>query len=214
VRAPRRQDLNDIYQRVVKIAEGAALMTGARLEIKFEDGCYEYLANPVVTEVMEQSLQKVGGPQFSDEEKAFARDIEKTFAPGQKESLLRMASVPQEYWDVMLHEGIAPAFDKGLLGHGSTDVGDVSWIAPTGQLSTATFVLGTSGHSWQNAAQSGMGIGFKGMIVAAKAMALSGYELMTKPELVQKAREAFIKDTGGQPYVSPLPADVMSPVIR
>ena len=99
------------------------------------------------------------------------------------------------------------------MGHGSTDVGDVSWIAPTGQLSTATFVVGSAGHSWQNTAASGMGIGHKGMIVAAKAMALAGYKLMTQPELVEKAREVFLKDTGGKPYVSPMPEDMMEPPV-
>ena len=212
VRAPRRQDLNEIYQRVIKIAEGAALMTGARLEVKLEDGCYEYLANDVVTRVMDESLQKVGAPQFTEEEKAFAREIEATFAPGQKESILRSNSIPHEYWGYTLHDGIAPAFDKGQIGHGSTDVGDVSWLAPTGQLVTATYVLGTSGHSWQAAATSGMGIGHKGMITAARAMALAGHELMTKPDLVQEARAAFLKDTEGKPYASPLPPEMKPPV--
>jgi aminobenzoyl-glutamate utilization protein B len=212
VRAPRRQDLNEIYQRVIKIAEGAALMTGARLEIKFEDGCYEYLANPVVGDVLLESLQTVGGPKFSDEDKAFAAEIEKTFAPGQKESLLRTNYVPPELWHISLHEEIAPSFDKGKIGHGSTDVGDVSWIAPTGQITTATHVLGTSGHSWQVTAQSGMGIGHKGMLTAAKAMALAGHKLLTQPDLVQQAREAFVRDTGGEAYVSPLPDGAKPPL--
>jgi aminobenzoyl-glutamate utilization protein B len=212
VRAPRRQDLQEIYERVIKIAEGAALMTGARLEVKFEDGCYEYLANPVVTDVMDKSLHTVGPPVFSDEEMAFARDIAQTFAPGHKESMLRANHVPRQYWDYIVHTGIADAFDRGQIGHGSTDVGDVSWVCPTGQLTTATYVLGTSGHSWQAAAASGMGIGEKGMITAARAMALAGYELMTQPELVRQAREAFIKDTDGQPYVSPLPPEMKPPV--
>ena len=211
VRAPRRLDLEPIYQRVIKCAEGAALMTGAKLEVKFQDGLYEYLPNSVVTNVLEQSLLKAGGPHFTEAEWAFAREIEKSFAPGQKESLMRANHVPEEYWGLTLHEGIAPGFDKGELGHGSSDVGDVSWIAPTGQISTATFVVGSAGHSWQNSAASGMGIGHKGMIVAAKAMALAGYELMIKPELVQQAKEAFVKGTGGKPYVSPLPADMMEP---
>lgn len=212
VRAPRRQDLNEIYARVIKIAEGAALMTGARLEVKFEDGCYEYLANPVVGDVLLESLHTVGGPRFSAEDRAFAAEIEKTFVPGQKESLLRANQVPEELWGITLHEDIAPSFDKGKIGHGSTDVGDVSWIAPTGQITTATYVLGTSGHSWQSAAQAGMGIGHKGMLTAAKAMALAGYKLLTTPALIAEARAAFVRDTGGEKYVSPLPDGAQPPV--
>jgi aminobenzoyl-glutamate utilization protein B len=213
VRAPRRQDLEPIYQRVLRIAEGAALMTGARLDVKFQDGLYNYLPNAVITDSLQESLNKVGGPKFTEEEKVFAREMEKSFAPGQKESALRANKIPLEYLNVSLHEDIAPDFDPGGIGHGSTDVGDVSWIVPTGQLTTATFVLGSAGHSWQNTAASGMGIGHKGMIIAAKAMAMTGLELMTNPERLQKAKEAFRKDTEGRPYVSPLPADMMTPVM-
>jgi aminobenzoyl-glutamate utilization protein B len=212
VRAPHRQDMNEIYQRVVKIAEGACLMTGATVEIKFQDGCYEYLPNPVLTDLLEDSLTTVGAPRFNEEEKAFAREIEAGFVPGQKASMLSASHVPPEYWDLTLHEDVAPGFDKGMIAHGSTDVGDVSWIIPTGQLTATTSVMGTAGHSWQNAATCGMSIGHKGMITAARAMAVGGYELMTKPELLQKAKEAFLKQTGGKPYVSPMPADMMEPL--
>lgn len=85
VRAPRRRDVDDIYARVVKIAEGAALMTGARLEVKFQTGCYEALANSVVTDLLQECLERVGAPQFTQEEKVFAQELEATLAPGQKE---------------------------------------------------------------------------------------------------------------------------------
>jgi aminobenzoyl-glutamate utilization protein B len=212
VRAPQRRDVEEIYQRIVKIAEGAALMTGARLEIKFQDGLYSYLANPVICDVLQESMEQVGGPVFSDEDKAFAKQIEATFIPGQKVSMLSANHVPPEYWGLTLHEGVAPPFDKGTLGHGSTDVGDVSWITPTGQISTATCVVGTPGHSWQMAACAGTGIGHKGMLAAARTMALAGYRLATTPDLLAKARDAFMRDTGGQPYKSPIPPDVHIPL--
>ena len=204
VRAPRRQDVEEIYQRIIKVAEGASLMSGARLEVKLESGTYEYLPNAVITGVMEQSLRQVGPPQFSAEERAFARELESSFSPGGKLAVLRAGATPPEYWGLTLHEGVAPAFDRGQVIHGSTDVADVSWVVPTGQITAATWGLGTAGHSWQVTAASGMGIGHRGMIVAAKAMALAGYELLTHPDLVQRAREAFLADTDGRPYVSPL----------
>ncbi len=210
VRAPRREAVEQIYQRVVKIAEGASLMTGARLEVRFDTGVYECLPNAVVTQLLEDCLHRVGPPRFSEDEWAFARELEKSFPPGHKHAVLRAGHVPPEYWNLTLHEGIAPAFDKGLVMPGSTDVADVSWIAPTGQLCTATWVVGTAAHSWQATAASGMGIGHKAMITAAQAMALAGYELLTQPGLVQKAREAFLIDTGGKPYVSPLSSHTAS----
>lgn len=211
IRAPRRPQVEEIYARIVKIAEGAALMTGARLEIKFQTGVYDYLPNGPLSELGEECLRQVGAPVFSEEEKTFAREIEKSFVPGQKESLLASMHVPREYWDTLLHEEVIAPFDVDKAMYGSTDVGDVSWIVPTVQLSTATWVCGSSGHSWQNTALSGMSIGHKGMITAAQAMARCGYEMMTRPELREKARAAFLKDTGGKPYLSPLPADLIDP---
>ena len=211
VRAPRRQEMEEIYQRVIKIAEGAAMMTGATLDVKFIEGSHNYLPNDVVTEVLEESLRRVGPPKFTEEEKAFAHEIEKSFDPGQKAAVLRSSHIPQEYWGLSLHEDVAPAFNKGLVSPGSSDVADVSWITPTGEITACTWVVGTAGHSWQVTAASGMGIGHKGMITAAKAMALAGFELMTKPELLQKAKAAYLKDTGGKPYVSPLPAEMIAP---
>ncbi len=212
VRAPHRSDVEDIYQKVITIAKGACLMTGATVDVKFVKGVHEVIHNPVVSQVLEESLLKVGPPQFSAEELAFAREIEKSFTPGQKESVLRAGHVPPEYWNLTLHDSIAPGYGHGVISHGSTDVAEVSWIAPTGEITTATWVMGVAGHSWQITATCGMSIGHKGMIVAAKAMALAGFELMTKPDLLQKAKEAFIKDTDGKPYVSPLPAEMVAPL--
>jgi aminobenzoyl-glutamate utilization protein B len=214
VRAPHRSDVEDIYQKVIAIANGACLMTGATVDIKFVKGVHEVVHNTVVSQVLEESLLKVGGPQFTDEEKAFAREIEKSFTPGQKESVLRASGVPAEYWGLSLHDGVAPGCDHGAIQHGSTDVAEVSWIAPTGEITTAAWVMGVAGHSWQITATCGMSIGHKAMITAAKAMAVAGYELMTKPDLLAKAHEAFLKDTGGKPYVSPLPADMLAPAAQ
>jgi len=214
VRAPHRYQLEEIYPRILKIAEGAALMTGAHLEVKFQVGCYDYLPNRVISEALLESFRRVGAPKFDQEDFAFARVIEKSFGPGQKLSVLTANNVPREFAELSLHEDVAPIFDWGKPMPGSTDVGDVSWITPTAQLTAATFVMGTPAHSWQATAAAGMGIGQKAMIAGAKAMALAGYELMTKPDLLQKAKETFLKDTGGKPYVSPLPPEMNAPLMQ
>jgi len=211
VRAPRRYQVEEIYPRVLKIAEGAALMTGAQLEVKFQVGSYDYLPNRVLSELLLECFRKVGAPKFTQEDFAFAKALEKSFGPGQKLSVLTANNVPPEYAELTLHEEVAPIFDWGKPMPGSTDVGDVSWITPAAQLTAATFVMGTPAHSWQATAASGMGIGQKAMIAAAKAMALAGYELMTKPDVLQGVKEAFLKDTGGKPYVSPLPPEMNAP---
>jgi aminobenzoyl-glutamate utilization protein B len=205
VRGPRLQEVEAIYQRLLKIADGACLMTGASVEVKFLKAVHNYLANPVVTDLLEESMRRAGAPKFSAEEWAFAREIEKSFAPGQKADVLRARHVPREYWGTTLHEDVAPAYDRGVNLAGSTDVSEVSWIAPTGQFSTATSVAGSTGHSWQEAATAGMGIGERGMLVAARTLALAAIELATRPDLLERARAAFERDTEGLPYKSPLP---------
>ena len=91
-------------------------------------------------------------------------------------------------------------------GSGSTEVGDVSWITPTGQITTTCWPLGTPGHSWQTVASSGSTIGLKGMIFAAKGLALAGWDLFTKPELLVRAKEDLNEASGGKAYTSPLPS--------
>lgn len=95
---------------------------------------------------------------------------------------------------------------------GSTDVGDVSWVTPTGQFGTATGVIGQPGHSWQITACGGMSIGHKGMLFAAKLMALTGLDLMTDPEVLKEAREEFAAATANNRYVSPIPDGVEPPL--
>jgi aminobenzoyl-glutamate utilization protein B len=214
VRAPHRYQVEEIYPRILKIAEGASLMTGARLEIKFQVGCYNYLPNRVMSDLLFDCFRRVGAPQFSPEDIAFAKAIEQSFGPGHKLSVLTANNIPAEYADLTLHQEVAPIFDWGKPMPGSTDVGDVSWITPTAQLTGATWVMGTAAHSWQATAASGMGIGQKAMIAVSKAMAVGGYELMTNPDLLRKAKETFAKDTDGKPYVSPLPPEMKAPLMQ
>ncbi|HEX2987767.1 MAG TPA: M20 family metallopeptidase [Chloroflexota bacterium] len=214
VRAPHRVEVESVYQRIVKIAEGAALMTGAELEIKFQTGLYDLLPNNVLSDLLEESLRTVGVPSFTEEEREFARGIEDSFTLGQKAAMLRTRHLPQEFLDITLHDGVAWDFDRGETMWGSTDVGDVSWIVPTGQITTACYVVGTGGHSWQAAAASGTSIGHKGMITAARALGFAGYQLVSRPEFLAQAREAFEKSRGDKRYQSPLPQELNAPLAQ
>jgi len=211
VRAPRRKDVEAIYQRIMEIAEGAAKMTRAKLEVKFQVGCYQYLPNKVVSRVLDESLKEVGPPDFDDEDREFAEALSKSFTQDEKEAVLRANNVPPELHDLTLHEDVVPPYDVGKILPGSTDVGDVSWIAPTAQITTACWINGTAAHSWQVTAAVGMSIGHKGMLTAAKAMALAGYKLNTNPELIKEAAASFNEDTDGRPYESPLPEEMDTP---
>ncbi len=211
VRSPHREDLENVYQRLTQIAQGACMMTGASLEVKFHTGLYETLPNPVLADLLDASLREAGAPKFTKMEKEFAKKVEQSFSPGQKRAILQAYGLPAEFMDVTLHEDVAPDLFKGKLLWGSTDVGDVSWIVPTSQIMTACYVPGTSPHSWQAVAAAGSSIGHKGMITAARTLALAGYRLLTQPELLAKAREVFEEAKAGRDYVSSLPKDLKLP---
>jgi len=211
VRAPRRDQVESIYPRVLDIAKGAALMTGTSYDVEFITGGYEYLPNDVINSLILDKMKIVGPPVFSSDDKVFAEKLKGTLAPEVVESAIKHYGLPVEDIGNPLCEKIldsAGDFRKGDVRTGSTDVGDVSQITPTGQFTTCCKPIGVAGHSWQNTAAAGSGIGFKGMMLAAKAMALATIDLETQPELLKAARDDFHQKTGGAKYVSPLPAGI------
>ena len=180
VRNPNAAVLETIWERVIQAAEGAAMGTGTQLEYEIIHGIHSLLPNETLAEVMHKNLETVGGVHYSEEEQQFAAEIAQSFNnPG-----LRLGS----------EAAIQPLGVKSMGG--STDVGDVSWVVPTVGLSTATWVPGTSAHSWQAIAAGGTGIGHKGMMVAAKTMALTIIDLMNDQELIAAARAEFEKRRG------------------
>lgn len=211
VRAPRRDQVDEIYARVLDIAKGAALMSGTTHDIEFITGCYDLLPNTVMSNLLLAKLQEAGGMTFTPQEIAFAEQLQSTFPAG-------AVQMEQEMLGKMTAPGVdpadyAPALPTAVLPHaancpvlpGSTEVGDVSWITPTGQITTCCWPIGTPPHSWQTTASSGSSIGAKGMLLAAKAMGLAALDLMTQPDLLAAAQAEFAKATKGKPYVSPLP---------
>ena len=95
---------------------------------------------------------------------------------------------------------------------GSTDVGDVSWVTPTGQITTTCQAFGTPGHSWQQVAQSGMSIGHKGMLYAGKVLALSALEFMRNPEILKAAKDEFKSRLADTPFVALIPEGTKPPL--
>ncbi len=216
VRAPRRDQVEEIYERLTDVAKGAALMTGTTFKIDFLTGCYEVLINDALADVMWECMQKVGAPQFDDTDFEFAKKLAESFDKSMVEGLRKSAEFEDcpELKEQILNTTLVPPRGKGKSGGGSTDVGDVSWIVPTVQMSAATSPIGTPGHSWQNCASSGSSIGHKGMLVAAKAMALCGMELIENPNLVESAWDEFTKKTEGSQYQCPFPKGEEFPLDR
>lgn len=207
VRAPEREEVERIYNWVVDIARGAALMTQTRVEVEFLEGVYNLLPNRVLAELVVGNMREVGLPEYSEEDLRFAEEIAKTIPREVKVGQLRKSGRPgwERLVDKLIDDEVPDPWGEGTVMHGSTDVADVSWQAPTLEFSTAAWVLGTPAHSWQAVAQSAAGIGHKALIFASKVLAASALDLLTKPEILEKAKEEHKRRLAGRVYRSPLP---------
>ena len=182
VRHPDARVAGEIFERVVKAAEGAALGTGTTVEYELINGTYSTLPNDVLGRVMDANLRRVGAPKWTAEEMAFAEKLAKTL-PGRNPPPLARA-------------GEIDRYQFNTQRYSSTDSGDVSWVTPLASLRTATWVPGTPAHSWQATAAGGMSIGIKGAVVAAKTLALTVAQLTVSPDLIAAAKAEFDKSRG------------------
>ena len=188
----KRDVVIDIFDRMVKAAEGAALGTGTTMDYEIIGGTHELLPNLSLQEMVHKNLTKVGGVQYNEPELAFANTIAKTLG--------------QENADQETAAAIAPYKTTAKAG-GSTDVGDVSFTVPTVGFGTATWVPGTAAHSWQAVAAGGTNIGNKGMMVAAKTLSLSAIELFSNPKLIEAAKKEHRERLGTDFKYIPLIGD-------
>ena len=175
VRHSDTAEVEAMWKRLEAAAQGAAMGTGTEVEWEIIHGNNPLLVNETLAKMMDAKLRRVGGVEYTAEERAWAEQLSKSL--GDAAEPLASAGEIQPY--------------KKSLGYGSTDVGDVSWATPTVGLRIATWVPGTSAHSWQSAAASGTTIGYKGAQLAAKTMTLAAIELYTNPELRAQARAEF-----------------------
>ncbi len=211
VRAVDRDQIEAVTERVRQIAQGAALMTGTRVEEKFLTGCYNMLNNHYLSDLQYEAMKLIGPIDFTPEEMDYARLINEAFPPEVRASLFRSLKLPAEMEGRPLLGENYPANDADDIETGSTDVADLSWITPVSMLSTTCFATGAPGHSWGVVATGRTTIGHKGMMHAAKIMALAAVDLYTDPVHLQKARAEFAQATRGKPYRSPLPPELTRP---
>ena len=194
VRAPSPEDLLPIWSRIEAAAKGAAQGTGTDVDWEIIHGNYNILPNVALARVMHESLVGFGGISYSEGEQRFAQDLVKTYTG-------------RPTRDIGSQELIAPWTESIQRSSGSSDVGDVSWMAPTVGLNTATWVPGTAAHTWQAVAAGGTSIGSKGMLLAAKSMALTAITLYQNPELVAQAQQEWMELRGDQFSYQPLLGD-------
>ncbi len=188
----QRDVVIDIFDRIVKAGEGAAMGTGTTMDFEMIGGTHELLPNLILQKLMHDNLSKVGGMEYTPEEKEFADKI--------------AISMGYKGVDIAKARNIQP-YKTEAKAFGSTDVGDVSFTVPTVGMGAATWVPGTPAHSWQAVAAGGTSIGNKGMMIAAKTLALTAINLYQDKELVKKAKVEFLERRGADFKYIPLLGD-------
>ena len=186
IRHPEMDVVKDLFNRVTKAAEGAALGTGTTMDYEVIHGVYNLLPNQILSTNLYENLKTVGGVNYDKTEEDFALKI--------------FPSLNRKDVNISDAALVKPYADQSDEAFGSTDVGDISWLVPTAGISSATWVPGTAAHSWQAVAAGGMSIGHKGMMVAAKTMALTIMDCLVSPEMLKNAKLELLKRRGGDQF--------------
>ena len=215
VRAPERDLVDRYYEWVLRIADGADLMAGTTHKVRFLTGVHNGMPNRPLAEMVVANMRAIGAPTYTEEELAFAAELAKSVSREDKRISLRKSLLPDamSLLDVDLNTNIYdPYGEERKGGGGSSDVADVAWNTPTVEFSTACFIMGAPGHSWQNVAMSGSSVGAKSTLFASKVMAATVLDLFTDPEAVARARADWEQRMEGLEYRSPLPPDLEPPL--
>lgn len=214
IRAPKKQQVDEIFPRVVNIAKGAAMMTETKVSIEIESGISNFIPNRTLSKLMGKANIEMGGISFSEQAEKFADEIYNTINEENKKSSLQTLSALTGCNDLQKFTSkklLGKAFDyheSSICLPGSTDVGDVSYIVPTAQMVATTCVQGTPEHSWQQTSQSGSVIAHEGLLYAGKVMAYTAVKLILNPELLEEAKNEHKNSTHGS-YQCPIPPEVI-----
>ena len=220
IRAPKVGQVDDIYKRVCKIAEGAALMTETELTIVFDKACSNFIPNRALEEILYDKLVEAGPGEISESDKQFAEKIWNSFSEGEQKDAINLlkgfgySGDGSEFEGKYLSATISPYVASNEVFAGSTDVSDVSWIVPTAQLSAATSALGTALHTWQMTSQGINAFAHSGMLRAGEAMAATAVHILENPDALGPIKEEHAKKLAKTPYVCPIPADVKPSTLK
>lgn len=184
IRAPKAEQVMEIFERVNNVARGAALMTDTKVTINHLSGLADYVPSDTIGQLTAESWAEIGACEYSEE----AKKVAEIMAP----------TVGKTTDDVLLSNNIPKYVPVATVLAGSSDVGDVSYRVPTTFVNFEGVIAGTPGHSWQMVAQTGTPIMHDGLIHAAKVMANAGMKIMNDPSVIEKAKEELQKKTGGK----------------
>ncbi len=211
IRAGDLAQLTPLVERVRRVAEGAALMTETAVTTQVVSAVSNLMGNAPLEALMDANFQRLGPPEFDAADRAFAEDIRATLSPADISAAFDRVGLPPRL-DLPLCDFIIPLDARGRGGHGSTDVGDVSWVVPTVQARGATCAVGTPFHTWQLTAQGKTPAAHKGLVHVAKIMAGTAVDALGDPSVIVRAKAELAARIQATPYICPLPADVEPPI--
>lgn len=217
VRSPKVSQLKELFERVVNVAKGAALMTDTKVEYEITMAFSDYIPNAALAEVADEAFKEVGAPKWDEKDYKLAKEFMLSYNDSTIESIKEY--IKEEYSEERLAEIWEKPLDSEVHSYentteytsGSTDVGDVCYAVPTINFNVATACIGNVGHTWQMTGQSRSSISSKGLLTAVKVMALSAVKTMNNPEVIKKAKNIVLKQNSGT-YQCPLPDTVKPPI--
>jgi aminobenzoyl-glutamate utilization protein B len=210
VRARDLAGMQELFARVVKVAEGAALMTETTMRLNVLSAMSNLMGNTPLEAAMQDVLEDLGPPPVEATDVAFARHLRGTMTDKDIAAAWRAVGLPER--DLPLADFTVPMGTDRKPMIGSTDVGDVSWVTPTVQAHAPTFAIGTPFHSWQMVTQGKTAYAHRAMVQVAKAMVAVGARVITEPALMAAAKADLAARTGKTPYVCPIPEGVEPPL--
>lgn len=212
VRSTTNPKCESLYKRVANIAKGAAMMTETRVDILFDEGLSNTIPNYVLEDVLKESFRKIGIPEYTEEERAYAAQFKATFPLESESDLPKSIIDKKQVMKNQLESELCDIFVETKHSEecsmGSTDVGDVSWVVPTAQINTNCYSYGAGAHSWQWVAQGKSTIAFKGAMLAAEVLADAAITCFEDHTIIEKAKNEFDERMNGDSYKCLIPPEV------
>lgn len=217
IRSTEPEKVKRLYERVKKVAQGAALMTETEVAVVFDKACSNIVSNSVLEQLLYDSMAAVPIPEYTKQDYEYAKQFKHTLTPEDLNGELSLQFLDgktrrearERYAAKDIMDYVVEYKHLELSIAGSSDVGDVSHAVPTAQFIGACFVPGTPAHSWQMTAQGKSDIAVKGMLYAADVLKTAAIKIFEEPSIAEKAKEEFMRETQGKPYECPIPADIM-----
>ncbi|WP_304340583.1 M20 family metallopeptidase [Metaclostridioides mangenotii] len=197
VRGVKMEHVQSVFERVVDVAKGAAIMTSTQMEYEVISGVYDYIPNSALTDVLSENMKAIGTQKYNDKDIEFAKALTKEISKSDRGMVANVLSGNLNIIDKYLHTEVT---DDTVVQNNciplSLDIGDISYMVPTAQCSCSVWPIGVSAHTWQSCSSAGSYMGFKAMLLASKSIACTVVDVMNDKELVKKAKAELVETKG------------------